>query len=181
MRIRDARHADVAAIARVHVDSWRTTYAGLVPEPYLAGLSYERSEQQWLRGLDNTTSPGIFMVAETDDGQVVGFANGGPEREGRNDYQGELYALYLLQAYQQQGLGRPLVAGTASRLLQRGLMNMLVWVLADNPSRGFYERLGGQFVAEKPIEIGGVTLSEVAYGWRNLQSIAGHISSIQSG
>ena len=48
-KVRRARVEDAAEIARVHVDSWRTTYAGLVPADHLASLSYERFEQNWLR------------------------------------------------------------------------------------------------------------------------------------
>jgi hypothetical protein len=42
---------------------------------------------------------------------------------------------------------------------------MIVWVLADNPARRFYEALDGQYVGERDIEIDGVKLREVAYGW----------------
>lgn len=43
---------------------------------------------------------------------------------------------------------------------------MLVWVLADNRlGRGFYEALGATLVTERPVEIGGTSLLEVAYGW----------------
>ena len=47
MRIREASPTDATAIARVHVDSWRTTYAGIVPADYLANLSYVQREQFW--------------------------------------------------------------------------------------------------------------------------------------
>jgi hypothetical protein len=41
MQTREAIIADVAAIARVHVESWRTTYRGLLPDDYLGHLTYE--------------------------------------------------------------------------------------------------------------------------------------------
>ena len=47
MLIREAFPSDTAAIAQVHVDSWRTTYAGIVPADYLANLSYAQREQFW--------------------------------------------------------------------------------------------------------------------------------------
>jgi hypothetical protein len=34
--IRRAVREDARAIARVHVDSWRTTYRGIVPEEHIA-------------------------------------------------------------------------------------------------------------------------------------------------
>lgn len=171
MRIRPARPDDAAAIARVHVDSWRTTYAGLVPADHLAGLSYERFEDNWRRWLTTLNSPGFYLVAQDSAGEVVGFAAGGPERDGRDAYRGELYALYLLMGHQRQGLGRALTAETARRLVTKDITSLLVWVLAANPSRGFYEALGGVLVAEKDIEIGGATLREVAYGWQDLRPL----------
>jgi hypothetical protein len=47
MHIREATMADVAAIARVHVESWRATYKGLLPDGYLANLTYEQREPLW--------------------------------------------------------------------------------------------------------------------------------------
>jgi hypothetical protein len=35
MIIREAELYDAAAIAIVHVDSWRSTYRGIIPEDYL--------------------------------------------------------------------------------------------------------------------------------------------------
>ena len=44
---RPATIDDARVIAQVHVDTWRTTYAGIVPDDYLRDLSYERRERQW--------------------------------------------------------------------------------------------------------------------------------------
>ena len=40
--------------------------------------------------------------------------------------------------------------------------------LAENPSRRFYEALGGQELSRQDITIGGATLVEVAYGWKDI-------------
>jgi GNAT superfamily N-acetyltransferase len=169
MLIREASPTDAAAIARVHVDSWRTTYAGIVPADYLATLSYARREQFWRDLLSTPTPSGCVCVAAQDTGEVVGFASGGPERSGNALYRGELYAIYLLAPYQRQGLGRRLTMAVVQRLLQCGLPSMLVWVLAANPGRAFYAMLGGQQVDEKMATIGAAPLLEVAYGWSDLR------------
>lgn len=62
------------------------------------------------------------------------------------------------------------------RLLDAGHAAMLVWALAGNPARGFYEALGGQLVATKTVALGGVGLEEVAYGWTDLMAFARHIA-----
>ena len=102
MRVRAANPSDAHPIARVHVDTWRTTYTGIVPAEYLAGLSYRDRESRWeeILAIDQPTSSNF--VAETEGGDVVGFAGGGPEREGDKNYLGELYAIYLLEGYQRK-------------------------------------------------------------------------------
>lgn len=47
MEIRRAVLADAKGIAKVQVDSWQTTYQGIVPAEFLAGMSYEDREQKW--------------------------------------------------------------------------------------------------------------------------------------
>jgi GNAT superfamily N-acetyltransferase len=169
MRVRQAVCADAAGIARVHVDSWRTTYRGIVPQDYLDGLTYAERQARWERGLCMSDPEPCVYVAEDGNGQIVGFANGGPERSGDPVYRGEIYAIYILQPQQRQGLGRELVRKVVEALQKMGFQSMLVWVLADNPSRRFYEALGGEPVRTQEISIGGTPLEEVAYGWQALQ------------
>ena len=169
--VREARYADAPGLARVHVESWRTTYQGIVPADYLASLSYERRQQMWERVLSNPDANEFVYVAEGESGQIVGFASGGPERTQDPVYRGELYAIYLLDTHQRQGIGRRLTQLVAERLAQAGIHSMLLWVLADNPSCHFYEALGGQQVHDQPIEIGGATLNEIAYGWTDTAAL----------
>jgi ribosomal protein S18 acetylase RimI-like enzyme len=169
--IRTARVDDAAAIATVHVESWRTTYKGIVPDDFLARLSYEQRGQFWRQVLTEPGSASFVYVADDGPGQVVGFVSGGPERSGDTLYTGELYAIYLFASYQGQGIGRQLVSTLVTRLMQEGMTALLLWVLAANPARQFYERLGGQHVYEKTVTIGGVPLLEIAYGWRDARTI----------
>jgi ribosomal protein S18 acetylase RimI-like enzyme len=172
-RIREATPADAAAIATVHVDSWRSTYSDVVPEEYLASLSYEAREGQWSETLLSPKRQSFIYVAEDDDRQVIGWAAGGPERSGGSDYAGEMYAIYLLLEYQRQGIGRRLAATVALSLAASGLSSMLVWVLALNPACAFYEAIGGQLIGERQATVGGRELREVAYGWKSLTGLTG--------
>jgi hypothetical protein len=103
VRIRAASRADAGPISRVHVDSWRTTYEGIVPAEYLRGLSYRDRESRWNEILTTGLPASRIFVAETESGAVVGFAHGGPEREGNATYRGELYVIYLVQEHQNTG------------------------------------------------------------------------------
>ena len=173
MQVRAAGLPDAPSIARVHIDSWRATYTGIVPERFLADLSHADRESWW-EAILRTDPPAIStFVAETPGNEVVGFAGGGPEREGNRTYRAELYAIYVFEAYQRRGLGRLLTSALASEFLATGLTSMLLWVLEDNPAaRAFYESLGGVELESKTITIGGKDLVEVSYGWRNLARLA---------
>ena len=172
-RIRKATPADAAGIARAHVDSWRTTYRGLVADEILQGLSYERRLERWRETLSDLQSPDFLFVAEDEGGEILGFVSAGPERSGDPDHRGEVMAIYLVQKAQYRGFGWELMRAAAVELLARGFSSMLVWVLKDNtPARKFYEALGGLPLREQAITIGGRDYLEVAYGWRDLASLA---------
>lgn len=168
--IRAALPADAAAIAQIHIDTWRTTYRGLVPDAYLAGLSYQERTDAWACMLNEPRPHGCVYVAE-EAGSVVGFADGGPERSGDLVYGGELYAIYILRAQQGKGAGRLLTSAVAASLAQAGYDALLLWVLARNPAQGFYERLGGRRLRSQQIRIGAATLEEIAYGWPDIRTL----------
>ena len=166
MEIRDARPDDLPAIAKVHVDSWRATYREVLPKGYLNDLSYNARETMWA-GAFGEASPTFLVVAE-DLGRVVGFAAGGAARRDTPEsrrYGGELYAVYMLESSQRRGLGRRLVAAVADELIRRGHTDLITWVLEDNAACRFYERLGGERLGSKTVEIAEMSLRAVAYGW----------------
>ena len=166
MNIRKATMEDAKAIATVHVESWKTTYQGIVPAEYLAQLNVSEKEQLWQHGL-NQSKHSIFVVEE--DGKVCGFISGGKNRaiQGKEaEYEGEIYAIYLLEEAQRKGYGTKLVRALVEDFRQEGIGSMIVWVLADNRSRLFYEWLGGEKIAEEVVDIGGKTLKEWCYGFQ---------------
>jgi ribosomal protein S18 acetylase RimI-like enzyme len=167
--VRSADVSDAAAIARVHVASWRSTYRGLLPDDFLASLDEAAYTERWGRILAEPTSR-VYVAADGPD--VVGFASGGRERAGESGYEGELYAIYVLRETQRRGHGRRLVQAVVTGLRELDLEDMIVWVLRDNSgARKFYERLGGAYVRAQPITIGSTLLQEVSYGWRSLDDL----------
>ena len=167
--VRAAGVEDAAAIARVHVATWRTAYRGLLPDEFLESLTDDVYTERWRRGIADPLSR--VFVAEDETG-VVGFASGGRERAGEDGYRGELYAIYVLDRAQRHGHGRELVRAVTGALREMRFDDMIVWVLRDNaPARKFYERLGGVYVRTQPIAIGPALLQEVSYGWRSLGDV----------
>lgn len=169
--IRLATLADAPQIASVHVSSWRSSYRGIVPDAVLDGLSVEDRSERWRENLALDVDKSWFTLVAEGAGGIVGFASAGPIRSPDPVYGGELGALYLLATHQRLGLGRRLVSEAARRSREAGMDSMLVWVLRDNPSRGFYEALGGEYVREQLITIGDAELVEFAYGWRDITQL----------
>ncbi|WP_274651022.1 GNAT family N-acetyltransferase [Paenibacillus humicola] len=116
--IREANAIDAPAVARVHVDCWRSTYKDLIPADFLQGLSYRSREERWRRRLEHPPDRSTLFVAEDHAGRILGFADGGPERSGDPEYDGELYAIYLLPEHQRKGIGRRLFRSAAAYLAE---------------------------------------------------------------
>ena len=57
-------------------------------------------------------------------------------------------------------------------LKSRGFGSMIVGGLANNASRCFYERLGGEHIPTREITVKGKRFQEYGYGWKNLGSLA---------
>jgi GNAT superfamily N-acetyltransferase len=165
--IRAATQDDAGSISRVHIESWRTTYRGIVPDQFLADLNAEERTVRWREVID---SDPYVLIAERD-GQIVGFISGGAIREPLEKYDAELFAIYLLAEVQGNGIGTSLLMELAKRLDEGGFQSMAVWVLEANESRGFYEKSGAVRVTAKEIEIGGVLLPVVAYAWPSLKTV----------
>jgi L-amino acid N-acyltransferase YncA len=168
MKIRKATPADARGIAKVHVDSWRTTYKDMFPAEYLQSLSYESREELWNEVIPN----GHVFVVENDQGDIVGFSSGGRERTGNYPgYEGELYAIYILQEYQGNGIGRKLVMPLIEVFKKEGIHSMIVLVLDENPSKYFYQSLGAIEIDQLNDTIAEKEVMELVYGWKSLSII----------
>ncbi len=161
--IREAHPGDARDIADVHVRSWRATYRNLLPGTYLRYLHRKRMTGSMMNGLLDPQY--IYLVAEDPPEQVVAYICGGPERTGNPIYRGEIYELYVLPDFQRRDIGRRLMSALARRFHQRRYYAALVWVLAGNPNRRFYERIGGLYLQTKTISFAGKRLQAAAYGW----------------
>ncbi len=177
MNVRRAQLQDAAAIARVQVDAWRSTYRGIVPDKHLDGMSYERSQRNWEEHISDPGKRNTVFVAEDDRGSVVGFAACGAARDDARDYESELYAIYVNQNMQRKGFGKLLVLSVVQDLKARGSDSMLIWVLADNQYKRFYESIGGMQVRTREVAVGGKTLPELGYGWRSMDALVARLTS----
>ena len=156
---------DIPAIARAYTQSWRETYAGIAPKPFLEGMTEAASARIFQQSLQPNSFSYFLYVAEVEN-EIVGFVDGGKERGRPESGEGEIYAIYLLKKFQGKGVGRELFRAALGRLRQSGLSPSVVWVLEKNPYRKFYESLKGQLGPDRKqltVEKEGVLL--VPYRW----------------
>ncbi|GGD23572.1 GNAT family N-acetyltransferase [Pontibacillus salipaludis] len=169
--IRRATQEDARAIAYVHVESWRTTYKPLLEEEDIQSLTLENRITLWETILKTPINNQTIFVATDETDRVVGFISGGKERTKVYGYDGEIYAIYLLDEVRMKGLGTELLKAFTNDMAQKGYGSILVWVLTRNPNKRFYERYGAIAVEAENITIGKGTYEETAYGWKHLDHL----------
>ena len=168
IKLRPAEPDDATGIARVHVDTWRDTYAGMIPDGTLLHLSPIREAAHWRQTI--SLDPGErVVVAVSDTHGVVGFGSCGRFRGENLPYRGEIYTLYVHPDAQGRGVGRGLLTTLFATLTKRGLWSVLIWVLACNPARFFYQAMGGKWIAARDEKLFGTVLHEMGYGWRDVR------------
>ncbi len=155
-------------IARVHIDTWRSAYAGIVPDPYLQSLSYEQRTDMWKEILSTAPLRNHYWVAKDANERIVGFSTGGKNRDTAQPFDGEVTALYLLKEFHGRGIGKRLFLDSLEQLYRHGYRSAITWVLADNPAAQFYAKMDGEHTGEKWEEIGGKRLKSLAYGWPDI-------------
>ncbi len=171
MQIRRAEVGDALGIARVHIESWKETYAGIISQDYLDSLKIEDRRGLWERSLSQTPQLSPVYVAVNAKNNLVGFASFGKERTEKFNADGELYAIYILKKYQREKLGLKLLQAGVNELLERDYTSMLVWVLEENKSRKFYESLLPVKAGEEIDKIAGKDFVELAYIWEDLKTL----------
>ncbi len=180
LNLRVARPEDSRALAQVHIETWRHTYAGMVPDHYLASLTLDGEARIWRRWINARGARESILVVETlpgdaalEQSRIVGFGHAGPARDRSPSHDGEVYTLYVDIDWQGRGVGRQLLSQLFAGLSRAGMGSAIIWVLARNPSRFFYEAVGGERFAERQERFAGVLLDEVAYAWSDLTALQG--------
>ena len=159
MNVRQAVPADARSLAEIHVETWRATYPGVVPQEVLDALSVSDRQGLWEEWIpDPRTS---VFVAERDD-EVVGFVSVGPCFTTPGI--GELYAIYVLPSDHGAGTGQALMDAAVETLAQRW-DDAILWVATENPrARRFYERNGWVVDGERIDEaLPGASVHETRY------------------
>ncbi len=170
--LRKPRGNDAYRIAQIEIEVWRDTYPALLPSEYLIDrMDIARVAALWARRLEDRSFADCCRVAVDAVDGVIAFATFGAARERDVLFDSEIYEVYVLTDYQNQGIGRRLCADAAEELQKRGAESLVVEVIEGNPARFFYETLGAKIAARKNRPFAGLRLPSLIYGWDNISSL----------
>lgn len=151
-------------MARLHIASWRASYARVLPAEYLAGLDPARRAAQWLAAI---ARPDVTVLVAADEEGLAGFTAAGPSRDEDlppNQWH-QLYNFHVDPLRRGRGIGGALWRAMVAKGWQ-GRNALTLWVVPANlGARRFYERQGltADGVARTEELAPGVHLPEMRY------------------
>jgi GNAT superfamily N-acetyltransferase len=161
--IRLARCEDAKALGALHVQTWRETYPGVMPDEFLDGLSPEARAVNWGKQLCDPKCLNRIFVAE-EGSTLIGFCSIGPPRHEVPQATGEIRAIYVLKNAQRKGIGRRLLSEGAKELQDLGFQSAALWVAAGNgQALSFYEKMDGVRSGHRTVSFPGFAIDEVEY------------------
>jgi len=169
--IRPARLADASGIGDVHVATWRSAYPGILAERMLSGMSPLFHAALYAGMIRRGDKVFVAVARAEGDAQgdaqeiVVGFASAGRTRSASALAEGEIFTLYVLDDWRERGIGRRLLRRAAQALDTMGCASAFLWVLSENPSRWFYEHMGGHAAATGTTVVARRRVAQTAYVW----------------
>jgi GNAT superfamily N-acetyltransferase len=169
LTVRTARPEDAADLARIYIESWQDTYAGVISHSLLCAMSLRAHTARWqatLRSMEKNS--GAVLVAEDAHFGIIGLCSLGKARDGGCGYDGEVYTLYVDPVFLGRGVGRALLAGAFEAFKDRKLRSCLIWAHAHNNACFFYEAMGGLRVATRTTRLLGELTPEIGFGWKRL-------------
>lgn len=165
MEIRKARREDLVEVAKIKINSWKDTYKEFVSNDYLNDMDYKKTAEKWNNNFNNEN----FIVA-TEEEKIVGFCRYGNRIDELNrfeEYDGEIYAIYIKKGYKRKGIGKEFVKHAINDLKKQNKKKVIIWCLEqNNEAREFYTKIGGKLLGEKKAKIGDNIYKEVSYGYK---------------
>ena len=142
--VRAARAADASGLARVQVASWRSAFAGLVPDAVIAELTSEEAVGQFAeRWREAITAPPTskhrvhVAVEKPGEPEILGFAAAGPatDEDLWPGTDGELYELHIMPSVAAEGHDQRLLHAVADTFAEDGFSTGYTWALAGDEAR----------------------------------------------
>jgi GNAT superfamily N-acetyltransferase len=160
---------DADTVARLHAESWRDAYRGILADAYLDGDILGERQAHWRARFDHPL-PDQFGFLAFRDAIPVGFAFAFPHDDAR--WGTHLDNLHVQPGLRGSGIGSRLLHAVTSHVLTHHAgEGLYLWVYELNTrTRVYYERLGAQRIERSVIPApGGGTVAHWLYAWPNVE------------
>lgn len=175
--IHPIRPEDLADVAYLHRESWRSAYRGIFSDAFLdSERVVETRVALWTRRLISEPSPGSFgFIARAASGKALGFTYSFPALDVQ--WGSLLDNLHVRPDQKGQGIGRQLLMALSEKFVHElgevGDLGLYLWVFeANTAARAVYEHLGA-----RPAERVVITLQDgsEAAEWRYVWNSPGEL------
>ena len=157
---REGNREDTQLIARLHAESWKASYRGIVSDHYLdQEVDLERLEA-WTSTLRDH-NPNLHIIIAEDHGIACGFS--GIYLDRSRTWGSYIDNLHVLPPSQGRGIGAQLLIRSADWIeRKRPGSSFYLWVYtANSKARAFYEKMGCQYEDIKTVDNPGGGRSEI--------------------
>ncbi len=164
--IRFATREDINQVARLHVESWCSTYKGIINQDYLDNMMNNIDKR--IKRMNDEFELRKMVVAIKEN-EIVGFSEYTDSNKFSTDVSCdcELCGLYVKNEYKNCGIGTLLFEFVSNTFRKLNRSKMLIWCLEDNcPAISFYKKKGGNIEKIKNIEINNKKYNEVALSFK---------------
>lgn len=146
--VRPANPDDAQSMAKVHVDTWRETYRGLMSDATLDNPNFlSWREHFWTTALTDPQRAGNFAAVATHQESIIGIAMASHPRDAGSQH---LFILYTYAAFHGSGAGGALLDAVLDPQHSATL-----WVADPNPrAQAFYRNHGFVLSGEVKVEDG---------------------------
>jgi ribosomal protein S18 acetylase RimI-like enzyme len=169
--IRKTKFEDLEQVVNVNIKSWCESYQYIIDQSTINNLNLDEA---FIRRQKNfIENPNLISYVALYQDRIIGFCDAGALRDHpfrrkneavKQRVKGEIFALYILNDHKGKKLGKALIEKVMNDFHDQNLYPFAIFALKDNLSgRRFYEKLGGQLVAEGTITIDDKDYAEVIY------------------
>ncbi len=149
-------------IAKVHIDTWKNAYKGIISDEYLQSLSVKQRVQKYK--FRKNLAEGQQFFALKLKREIIGLlfliVNAGGD--GKN--KGEISAIYLSPAHWDKGYGSQMMEYAVDYFAKQNCDEIFIWVLEQNMRAiNFYKKFGFTFDGNQKTIVLGKKLKEVRY------------------
>jgi ribosomal protein S18 acetylase RimI-like enzyme len=160
--VRPATLRDAKAIAELHNATVCEAFKSAVPNAPVPVSALEKPQSYWREAIEYA-EPQVHVALDGE--KIVGFVGFDRSRDkGTPQTMGEIWAIYVAQSHQGQGVGLALWDAAREGLLEEGCTHVTIWIALSNDRALRFHELAGfkrEPSSAKTVPVGTVRVEEI--------------------